>query len=111
MVEGKEGLRCWEESIYMFLSANHDSAFQHALMIGRREESTHMEGRRGGEKRFAEVVQLDGLGIGLEETQVHWGTKKPEKRCPSTTSSSRKRPHSSPYFKNILIHQGVGQIG
>ncbi len=82
MVEGKEGLRCWEESIYMFLSANHDSAFQQALKIGRREESTHTEGRRGVEKRFAEVVQLDGLGIDLKETQVHRATQKAEKALP-----------------------------
>src|ERR1700730_13942036 len=43
MVEGKEGLRCWQESIYMFLSEDHTTAFQHALKIGRREESTHTE--------------------------------------------------------------------
>jgi hypothetical protein len=82
MVEGKEGLRCWEESIYMFLSADHTTAFQHALKIGRREESTHMEGRRGVEKRFAEVVQLDGLGSDLKETQVYRGTQKSEKPLP-----------------------------
>jgi hypothetical protein len=41
-----------------------------------------MEGRRGVEKRFAEVVQLDGLGIDLKETQVHWGTQKAEKALP-----------------------------
>jgi hypothetical protein len=82
MVEGKEGLRCWEESIYMFLSADHTTAFQHALKIGRREESTHMEGRRGVEKRFAEVVQLDGLGIDLQETQVYRGTQKSKKPLP-----------------------------
>jgi len=82
MVEGKEGLRYWQESIYMFLSSNHNTAFQQALKIGRREESTHMEGRRGVEKRFAEVVQLDGLGIDLKETQVYWGTQKAEKALP-----------------------------
>ncbi|HWO34225.1 MAG TPA: hypothetical protein VNO32_35970, partial [Candidatus Acidoferrum sp.] len=72
----KEGLHCWEESIYMFLSEDHMTAFQHALKIGRREQSTHMERRRGVEKRFAEVVQLDGLGIDLQETQVYKGTQK-----------------------------------
>ena len=40
------------------------------------------EGRRGVEKRFAEVVQLDGLGIDLKETQVYWGTQKAEKALP-----------------------------
>src|SRR5258708_25049322 len=79
MVEGKEGLRCWEESIYMFLSADRNTAFQHALKIGRREESTHMEGRRGVEKRFAEVVQLDGCGIDVKEIVVHWRAQGPNK--------------------------------
>ena len=46
MVQGTEGLRCWEQSIYMFLSADHTTAFQQALQIGRREESCHREGRR-----------------------------------------------------------------
>jgi hypothetical protein len=82
MVEGKEGLRCWEQSIYMFLSADHTTAFQHALQIGRREESSHTEGRRWVEKRFAEVMQLDGCGIDLKEINVHWGAQKPEKPMP-----------------------------
>ena len=82
MVEGKEGLRCWEQSIYMFLSADHTTAFQHALQIGRREESSHTEGRRWVEKRFAEVMQLDGCGIDLKEINVHWGAQKPEKPLP-----------------------------
>jgi len=34
MVEGREGLRCWEESIHIFVSQNRDTAFQHALQIG-----------------------------------------------------------------------------
>jgi len=76
----------------MFLSADHTTPFQHALKIGRREESTHMEGRRGVEKRFAEVVQLDGLGIDLQETQVYRGTQKSKKPLPSITSSSRRKP-------------------
>jgi len=82
MVDGKEGLRCWEESIYMFLSADHTTAFQHALKIGRREESTHMEGRRWVEKHFAEVVQLDGCGNDVKEIAVHWGAPKPDKPLP-----------------------------
>ena len=82
MVDGKEGLRCWEECIYMFLSSDHGTAFQQALKIGRREESTHMEGRRGVEKRFAEVVQLDGCGIDAKEITVYWGTQKPDKPLP-----------------------------
>jgi hypothetical protein len=57
----------------MFLSADHTTAFQHALRIGRREESSHMEGRRSVEKRFVEVMQLDGCRIDLKEINVHWG--------------------------------------
>jgi hypothetical protein len=82
MVDGKEGLRCWEESIYMFLSSDHTTAFQQALKIGRREESTHREERRWVEKRFAEVVQLDGCGIDAKEITVHWGTQKPDMSLP-----------------------------
>jgi len=53
----------------MFLSADHTTAFQHALKIAARGKHSH--GRAPGvEKRFAEVVQLDGLGIDLQETQV-----------------------------------------
>ena len=37
MVEGKEGLREWEESVYLFQCEDRDSAFQKALEIGRRD--------------------------------------------------------------------------
>jgi hypothetical protein len=84
MVEGKEGLRCWEESIYLFLSGDHDTAFQHALQIGRRGEGCHAEGRRWVEKRFAEVVQLDGLGMNPTELEVYWGAQRPEEPLPFT---------------------------
>jgi hypothetical protein len=82
MVDGKEGLRCWEECIYMLLSSDHATAFQQALKIGRREESTHMEGRRWVEKRFVEVLQLEGCGIDTKEITVHWETQKPDKPLP-----------------------------
>jgi hypothetical protein len=35
MAEGKEGLRGWKESVYFFLSEDHDTAFRRALEIGR----------------------------------------------------------------------------
>jgi len=31
MVEGKEGLRQWEEAVHIFLSEDRDTAFQRAL--------------------------------------------------------------------------------
>ncbi len=77
MVEGREGLRCWEESIHIFASKNHDTAFQHALQIGRQQEACHSEGRRWVEKRLAQVVTLDDLGKDLTEFEVTWYAKKP----------------------------------
>jgi len=96
MVDGKEGLRSWDECIYMLLSSDHTTAFQQALKIGRREESTHMEGRRWVEKRFAEVVQLDGCGIDVKEIAVHWGAQKPENPLPfdHVFSPEEKKPSS-----------------
>jgi hypothetical protein len=96
MVDGKEGLRSWEESIYMFLSADHATAFQQALKIGRREESTHMEERHWVEKRFAEVVQLDGCGIDVKEIAVHWGAQKPGNPLPfdHVFTPEEKKPSS-----------------
>jgi hypothetical protein len=79
MVEGKEGLRCWEESVHLFLSEDFDTAFQQALEIGRREEGCHTEGRRWVEKRLAKVVALDDLGTKRNEFEVHWETKRPTK--------------------------------
>ncbi len=79
MVEGKEGLRCWEDSVHLFLSEDFDTAFQHALEIGRREHSCHTEGRRWVEKRLAKVVALDELGTNVTEFQVYLGAKKPKK--------------------------------
>ena len=37
--EGKRGLRRWEESAYIFLSENDQTAFQQALAKGRRNEN------------------------------------------------------------------------
>ena len=62
MVEGKEGLRQWEEAVHIFLSDDRDTAFQRALEIGHQAEHSHDEGRRWVESRLAQVVKLDCLG-------------------------------------------------
>jgi hypothetical protein len=77
MVEGREGLRCWEEAIHIFTSKNQDTAFQHALQIGRTQQGCHSEGRRWVEKRLAQVVTLDDLGKDLTHLEVTWYAKKP----------------------------------
>jgi hypothetical protein len=77
MVEGKEGLRCWEESVCIFLSEDSDQAFQHALEIGRRGERDLHEGKRWVETRLAEIVTLDRLGANQDEFEVDLGCKKP----------------------------------
>jgi hypothetical protein len=71
-----------EDGIYMLLSSDHATAFQQALKIGRREESIRMEGRRWVEKRFVEVLQLEGCGIDAKEITAHWETQKPDKALP-----------------------------
>jgi hypothetical protein len=77
LVEGREGLRCWEESIHIFQSQNRDTAFQHALQIGWKQQSCHTEGRRWVEKRLAQVATLDDLGEDLKDMEVIWYTEKP----------------------------------
>ena len=76
MVEGREGLRCWEEAIHIFVSKNQDTAFQHALQIGRTQQGCHSEGRRWVEKRLVQVVALDDLGKNLTNFEVTWYAKK-----------------------------------
>jgi hypothetical protein len=82
LVEGREGLRCWEESIHVFRSRNQETAFQHALQIGRQQQGCHSEGRRWVEKRLAQVVTLDNLGKDLKDFEVTWYTKKPTEDLP-----------------------------
>ena len=76
MVEGKEGLRHWEEAVHIFLSEDRDKAFQRALEIGHQAEHSHDEGRRWVESRLAEVVRLDCLGADQTEFQVVLGSSK-----------------------------------
>ena len=67
LVEGKEGLRTWKESGYIFLSDNHETAFKQALAMGRCHESIHKEGRRLVATKLAEIVSLDYYGANPSE--------------------------------------------
>jgi hypothetical protein len=82
MVEGKEGLRHWAESGYLFLSEDQNTAFRRAVEIGRTREDAHQEGRRWVETRLAEVVTLDCLGNNQTEFEVRLGAKKPSEQLP-----------------------------
>jgi len=85
MVEGR-GLRDWEEAVYLFRSADYDSAFQRALAIGEGGQSGGEEGiqrPRWVETRLAEVVTLDCLGSELEdELEVHWMRRAAKEKIP-----------------------------
>ena len=80
MVEGKQGLREWKETVHIFLSEDREAAFQQALLIGRKNEDYHEEGRRLVEQRLAEVVQLDCLGTNPTEFRVNLGSKKTKEK-------------------------------
>ena len=82
MVEGKRGLREWEDAVYFFLSEDQDSAFQHALEIGWRERDGREEGRRWVEKQLAQIVSLQCLGSNPTEFAVHLGFRKTTERLP-----------------------------
>jgi len=82
MVEGKEGLRHWEEAVHIFLSENSETAFQRALEIGHQAERSHDEGRRWVESRLAQIVRLDCLGVNQTEFQVGLGSSKATEHLP-----------------------------
>jgi len=65
--EGKRGLRGWEESAYIFLSEDHEKAFQQALDVGRRHESFRKERRRLVATKLAQIVSLDCYGANPSE--------------------------------------------
>jgi hypothetical protein len=65
--EGKRGLRSWEESAYIFLSENDETAFRQALAEGRRHESYRKEGRRLVATKLAQIVSLDCCGANPSE--------------------------------------------
>jgi hypothetical protein len=77
MVEGQEGLRRWEERVYIFLSEDSKAAFQQALRRGRQGERCYQEGRRWIDIQLAEIVTLDRLGTDQTEFEVSLGSKKP----------------------------------
>ena len=82
MVRGKEGLRRWEESVFIFLSENHKMATTQALRYGRRREGSRGERGRNIEIRFAEIVTLDCLGRSQREFEVSLGAHKPKIKLP-----------------------------
>jgi len=73
MVEGKQGLRQWEESVYFFQSEDREAAFRKALEIGRRDRhlQDHQEGRLWVERRLARVISLDEQGPDPTEFEVY----------------------------------------
>jgi hypothetical protein len=82
MVEGKEGLRAWKEAVHIFQSEDQETAFQHALAIGRQGEVFHEEGRRTVETRLAEIVRLDCLGGSKTSFDVSLGPSKARESLP-----------------------------
>jgi hypothetical protein len=82
MVEGKEGLRQWEDAVHIFLSEDRTTAFQRALEIGHQAEPSHDEGRRCVETRLAQIVTLECLGTNRTEFQVGLGSSKAKERLP-----------------------------
>src|SRR5271157_5522650 len=82
MVEGKEGLRHWVESVYVFRSDSREAAFREALELGYRRESLYKEGRRLVVRRLAAVVTLDSLGTNPGPFQVDLGQKRPQQHLP-----------------------------
>jgi len=80
MVEGKQGLREWKEAVHIFLSDDHETAFQQALLRGRIDEDCHEEGSRLVERRLAEVVRLDCLGVNQTEFRVDLGPKRAKEK-------------------------------
>ena len=82
MVEGKEGLRAWQEQVHIFPSENHPAAFQYALKVGHDQEGLHKEGHRLIAKRLARIVILENLGADPRSFQIDLGMKKPKEHLP-----------------------------
>jgi hypothetical protein len=98
MVEGKEGLRHWVESVYMFRSESHDMAFRQALEIGYRNERRWKDGRRLVVQRLAAVVTLDCLGADPRQLQVDLGQRKPEANLPFEHVFHPEEVEPAPFF-------------
>jgi hypothetical protein len=82
MVDGKEGLRHWEEAVHIFLSDDDDAAFQRAIEIGHQAERSHDEGLRWVESRLAQIVRLDCLGGNRTGFQVGLGSSRATEHLP-----------------------------
>ena len=82
MVEGKEGLRQWEDAVHIFLSEDRAMAFQRALEVGHRAESSHEEGRRGVETTLAEIVSLEFLGADKTDFHIPLGSNRANEQLP-----------------------------
>lgn len=84
MVEGKEGLREWQESVYLYQCEDREAAFQKALAIGRRDRHLHCheEGRRWVETRLARIAVLEELGSNPDEIEVYLGFRRATERLP-----------------------------
>ena len=82
MVRSKEGLRRWEESVFIFLSENRETATMQALRYGRSREGSRGERGRNIQIRFAEIVTLDCLGTDQSEFEVSLGAYKPKIKLP-----------------------------
>jgi hypothetical protein len=82
MVEGKEGLRQWEEAVHIFLSEDRATAFQKALEIGHHAESSHEEGRRSVETTLAQIVSLESLGADRTDFHVPLGSNRAKEQLP-----------------------------
>jgi hypothetical protein len=68
--------------VHIFLSEDHNTAFQRALAIGHQAERGHDEGRRCVESRLAQVVKLDCLGADRTEFEVVLGSSRATERLP-----------------------------
>jgi hypothetical protein len=79
--EGKRGLRSWEESAYIFLSEDHEKAFQQALDVGRRHESFRKDGRRLVATKLAQIVSLDCYGATPSEFALAPGGSQKATEC------------------------------
>ena len=98
LVQGKEGLRHWEEAVHIFLSENRETAFQRVLEIGHQVERSHEEGRRCVESRLAQIVRLDCLGVEQTEFQVDLGTSRAIEPLPFEHVFDREGSEPEPPF-------------
>jgi hypothetical protein len=98
MVEGQEGLRRWEERVYIFLSEDSKAAFQQAFRRGRQGERCYQEGRRWIEIQLVEIVTLDRLGTDQTEFEVSLGSKKPTERLAYEHVFDPERTFPPPMF-------------